>query len=193
MFIFVLASEWFHRRFVSGHRRFVNDPSTFTSVLTCIFTFNFNKTQMNSNIQDADTKRLNSILSDITKSYFITSAVFHEYFKRMLDISLRTSLHLKDKYLNNIYNVEYFYSFIDHAVNYRIGTVKAKPNKCNFVYSFTTPYSVEESLDDILDKIMYSAYPVEVLVPFKNNLDSFIHDDRIVNIVLSKLDTRVIV
>lgn len=127
-------------------------------------------------------------MNDILKAYMRAAPLFHEHFKRLFDISLHTTLMIKDKYIKTLYQDEDLYKLIDDSVKYRIGLQTAEPNKNNFIYSMSNPYMLTESLDDILQKIMYSAYPVSLLNEFRNYLVSYINDDRIVDLALSKLE-----
>lgn len=139
-------------------------------------------------IPNPETNQLQTILSDIDKAYQSVASSFHTHFKNMFDLSLHTSLMIKDKYLKSLYNDIDLFTFIDDAVRHRIGTRTNRPSKNNFIYSMNDPYLLTESLDDILYKIMYSAYPVEILSKLKDALENYIKDDRIIDIVLSKLE-----
>lgn len=134
-------------------------------------------------------KKLAAIYQDISKAYNAASSLFHSHFKGLFDNSLRTELMIKEKYIQSLYDNENLYSFVDECVRYRIGILSREPNKNKFIYSMNDPYMLTESLDDILHRIMYSAYPNMLINEFKHYLDSYIHDERIVNVILSKLET----
>lgn len=151
--------------------------------------FHFYNIQMQKQKQPSDNiKKLNEVLINVAKAYEAASNEFHNYFKRAFDLSLRTDLMVKEKYIKSLYNDVDLFKFIDETVRYRIGITSKEPNKSKFLYSMNDPYMLTESLDDILYRIMYSAYPPELLNEFRNYLVSYVHDDRIIDLMLSKLE-----
>ena len=162
--------------------------------LTLVLLPYFNINQMSTGkqkIPQTNNERLSLIMNDINKAYTNAANVFHAHFKQIFDTSLRTDLMVKEKYIKSLYRPDDLYEFIDAAVRYRIGVTTIEPPKNKFIYSMTDPYMITESLDDILHRIMYSAYPANVIKEFKNYLDGYIYDERIVDLIVSKLEIAV--
>lgn len=129
-----------------------------------------------------------SIMNAIARAYDRASVDFHEYFKREFDLLLRTSVRTKEKYIRSLYNDSDLNQLIDDAVRYRIGMSNNEPDKNKFIYSMNDPFALGETLDDILQKIMYSAYPEDVVRNFRCQLVNYNIDDRIIDVVMSKLE-----
>ena len=130
-------------------------------------------------------------MNSISKAYDRSSIDFHEYFKKEFDMMLRTTLRSKEKYIRSLYNDSDLNNLIDEAVRYRIGMNSAEPDKNKFIYSLNDPFAMVDSLDEILSKIMYSAYPEEILSNFRCQMQNYNVDDRIIDIVMSKLELPV--
>lgn len=135
--------------------------------------------------------KLSVILNDILKAYTAAAPIFHEHFKQTFELSLYSAAALKSKYIHKLYDEAELFAFIDASVKYRLGLSKDAPNNSRLIYSMANPYTVTESLDDILDRIMYSAYPLKLIQEFKHYLECYIHDERIVDLMLSKLEVDV--
>lgn len=130
-------------------------------------------------------------MTDIAKAYAMASPVFHECYKQIFDISLRTTLRMKDKHIRSLYKESDLNTFIDEAIRYRIGLSQKEPNKNNFVYSMNDPYTLTESLDEILYKIMYSACPEAALLELRQYLEGYNIDERVIDVVMSKLEVNI--
>lgn len=141
-----------------------------------------------SNIVKNDSPK--NITINIFKAYCACATTFHEYFKKQFEIELRTNFKLKDKYLDNMYQDKDLYQFIDECIQYRIGLTDIEPNGQKFSYRFDDCYEKTESLDQILERIMYSAFPAEILLTFKNALDSYVGNEQISDLILSKLENN---
>lgn len=132
-----------------------------------------------------------AIMTDIAKAYMMAAPKFHECYKQIFDISLRTTLRMKDKYVQSLYRESDLNCFIDEAIRYRIGLSQKEPNRNNFIYSMNDPYMLTESLDDILYKIMYSACPEEALMELRQYLEGYNLDERVIDVVMSKLEVNI--
>lgn len=130
-------------------------------------------------------------MNSISKAYDRSSINFHEYFKHEFDMMLRTTLRSKEKYIRSLYNDSDLNNLIDEAVRYRIGMSNAEPDKNKFIYSLNDPFAIVTTLDEILNKIMYSAYPEDILRNFRCQMSNYNVDDRIIDIVMSKLELPV--
>lgn len=134
--------------------------------------------------------KLSGILIDISKAYMAAAPLFHDHFKQMFELSLYSNITLKSKYIHKLYDELELYDFVDSAVKYRLGISKDAPNSSKLIYSMANPYATTVILDDILEKIMYSAYPLKLIQEFKHYLECYIHDERIVDLMLSKLEVE---
>ena len=144
--------------------------------------------QSNKRQLSEDERKMLDIMSNIRKAYYLTASSFHNYFKTEFDITLRTDLHVQEKYIKQLYDDVDLFRFVDESVLYRIGTTQVPPNTDKFFYSMNDPYLLTESLDSVLHRIMYSAYPPDLINELRANLSNHINDDRIVNLVLGKLE-----
>lgn len=131
-----------------------------------------------------------NITINIFKAYRACLPTFNEYFKKQFEIILRTNFRLDDEYLDNMYQDKDLYQFIDECLQYRLELSDIEPNEQKFSYRFNDCYEKTESLDKILERIMYSAFPVELLLIFKNALDSYVGNERITDLMLSKLENN---
>lgn len=151
----------------------------------------FYNNQMQKQTQPSENiKKLAEVLTNVSKAYTAAAPVFHNYFKRIFDLSLRTDLMIKEKYIKTLYDDDALFRLVDETVRYRLGLTSREPNRSAFLYSMNDPYMLTETLDSVLYRIIYSAYPPEVLDEFRNFLNTYVHDERIVDLMLSKLESN---
>lgn len=135
-------------------------------------------------------KKVNNIIQILKKSYELYANDFHEYFIQQFNSSLISSS-LSDGDLN--YNTSLLESFIDKCIYYRLGISDVQPSTASILYNLSTslsPIAYSESLDDIMDKLVYGAYPSRLINKLRSQLEAHLLSQPIIDLITSKLETQ---
>lgn len=142
------------------------------------------------NPQREQSNRVSAIISISKKAYKECSEKFHDYFEQMFVRTVSVNLMRKEKHVLNRNNREMLCEFIDDCVLYRLELISEEPDKNSLLYSFSNPYDVSVSLDEVMESLVYGAYPVNLVKTFKDTLEQYITDQRIVDVIVSRLETN---
>ena len=133
--------------------------------------------------------KVDTILNIVKNVYSRCSELFHEYFIREFKSSV-ISMNLHNKKLLE-FDEESFCKFIDDCIMYRLGLTIKEPKASDIIYNLSESVNPEiytESLDDILEKLIYSALPQNLVNQIKSRIESYDLDENVVNLIISKLE-----
>lgn len=136
-------------------------------------------------------KKVEAILTLTMNAYKQCSDLFHEYYLNEFKndiISVYQHNKLILKFDESIFN-----KFVDSGIMYRLGINSKKPNKKDIMYDlseFVSPDNYSVSLDDVLEKLIYSAVPSNLIHQIKSRLSPNL-DEYVVDLIISKLETSV--
>lgn len=136
-------------------------------------------------------KKVNNIIQILKKSYELYSNDFHEYYLQQFNSSLISSSSFSDGDLK--YNTQLLESFIDKCIYYRLGISDIQPSTASILYNLSTslsPTEYSESLDDIMDKLVYGAYPSRLINKLRSQLESHSLPQSVIDLITSKLETQ---
>ena len=142
------------------------------------------------NSQKEQSNKVAAIISISKKAYNECSERFHDYFEQSFIRTVSVNLQRREKHVLNANNREILYNFIDNCVLYRLELVSEEPDKNNLLYSFSNPYDMSASLDEIMESLVYGLYPIELVKTYKDTLEQYINDQRIVDVIVSRMETE---
>lgn len=142
------------------------------------------------NSQKIQSNKVAAIISISKKAYNECSEKFHDYFEQLFIRTVSVNLQRREKHVLNANSREILHDFIDNCVLYRLELVSEEPNKNDFLYSFSNPYDMSSSLDEIIESLVYSVYPTELVKTYKDTLEQYINDQRIVDVIVSRMETE---
>ena len=134
-------------------------------------------------------KKVTAILNIVKNIYKECSPIFHEYFIGDFKASI-VSLNLQNKKIL-MFDEDAFCKFIDECITFRLGLHTNEPKASSIIYDLSSNVSPEvytESLNDILERLIYSALPANLVKEIKERLESYTLDEAIVSLILSKLE-----
>ena len=134
-------------------------------------------------------KKVDAILTIVLNSYKQCSNIFHEFFINEFKTNI-ISENLHDKRLLK-FDEDLFCSFIDTCIIYRLGISTKEPKIKDIVYDLSmdvNPEIYSVPLDSVLEKLIYSALPSNLVYQLKFRIDSYNLDESIVNLIISKLE-----
>ena len=135
-------------------------------------------------------KKVNNIIQILKKSYELYSADFHEYYIQRFNSSLISSSSFSGVLK---YNTSLLESFIDKCVYYRLGISDVLPTTNSIIYEISvslSPTEYSESLDDIMDELVYGAYPSRLINKLRSQLESHSLSQSVIDLITSKLETQ---
>ena len=134
-------------------------------------------------------KKIDAILTIVKNSYKQCSNVFHEFFINEFKANI-ISENLYDKQLLK-FNETLFCSFVDNCMMYRLGISTKEPKLKDIIYDLSlnvNPEIYSVPLDSVLEKLIYSALPKNLVDQLKSRIDSYDLDESIVNLIITKLE-----
>lgn len=131
-----------------------------------------------------------AIISLCKKAYTDCSSKFHNYFENEFVRTFLVNSVKRDKHIISKSNRDILYNFIDSCVLYRLELTNERPDKSNLLYSFANPFDANDSLDDLLESLVYGMYPATLVKEFKDSLEQRISDERIVDLMVTKLEVK---
>lgn len=135
-------------------------------------------------------KKVDSILAIVKNSYKQCSDIFHEFFINEFKTNI-ISENLYDKRLLK-FNENLFCLFIDECIMYRLGISTKEPKLKDIIYDLSSDVNPEiysVPLDSVLEKLIYSALPNNLVYQLKSRIDSYNLDESIVNLIISKMES----
>lgn len=137
-------------------------------------------------------KKVNAILTIVKKVYKQCSGDFHEYYIQDLNSRITSSFMHNKSMLD--FDKTKFSNFVDECIMYRLGINPVMPKTGNVIYDLSTNIAPElytVSLDEVLSKLIYHAVPVELISHMKSLIESYDLDEKIVDHIISKLETNI--
>lgn len=134
-------------------------------------------------------KKVEMILSIVKKTYQQCSKYFHEYYKNEFTANI-ISLNLHNKQILN-FNDSIFSKFVDECMMYRLGITVKEPRVRDVVYDLSADINPEIysiPLDTVLEKLIYSAVPVNLINELKSRIEGYDLDEAVVDLIISKLE-----
>ena len=134
-------------------------------------------------------KKVDAILTIVKNSYKQCSNVFHEFFINEFKTNI-ISENLYDKRLLK-FDETLFCSFVDNCIMYRLGISTKEPKLKDIIYDLSldvNPEIYSVPLDSVLEKLIYSALPSNLIYQLKIRIDSYNLDESIVNLIISKME-----
>lgn len=133
-------------------------------------------------------KKVDAILTLVVNAYKQCSPLFHEYYLNDFKNNI-VSIHLHNKLLLK-FDETLFNKFVDSCIMYRLGITNKEPAKKDIMYDLSSNtngevYSVP--LDEVLQKLIYSAIPSKLIHQLKSRIDPSL-DPSVVNLIISKLE-----
>lgn len=129
------------------------------------------------------------IISIANKAYLSCKSCFHDYFERQFNESISLKLSRKQAREMTAPNFRsQLHELIDISVLYRLELSNDPPDVTNLLYSFDSPSLFADELDDVLDKLIYSAYPVELVKVYRDALSFHIDDDQIIDVLSARIE-----
>ena len=135
-------------------------------------------------------KNLSNILALAKKAYMSCRSKFHEYFESEFIRNFLVNSIKRDKHIINKTNQQTLYDLIDNSVLYRLELSTLPPDKTDLLYSFANPFDAAVSLDELLESLVYSAFPASLVKEYKDALEQHIYDSRIVDLIISRLECK---
>lgn len=132
---------------------------------------------------------VDNILAIIKTVYKNCAHEFHEYYLSKFNSSLAL-VYLHDKHVMD-YDQRVLTKFIDDCMMFRLKITITKPLKSDIMYQLANnvnPNLFTESLDSILEELIYSAVPSKLVDRLKQQLEMYNLDQNVLGLVLSKLD-----
>lgn len=147
--------------------------------------FTNNTINANLNIKNS----LSKILKDCHKAYMYCRNVFHQYFNQRMKILISHSLDKfnVDEYMTTCVN-RTLNDFIDECVLYKLELKNDIPDYKELLYSFDNPVLMDKSVDDVFEELVYRAYPVSLVIEFKDALEMYVKDENVIDLFISKLE-----
>jgi hypothetical protein len=134
-------------------------------------------------------KKVGSILTLTINAYKQCSDIFHEfYLNEFKNNIISTYLHNK---LILKFDESSFTKFIDSCIMYRLGVSNKRPDKKDIMYDLSSSISPETysvPLDEVLEKLIYSAVPSSLIHQLKSRISSSM-DEIVVDLIISKLES----
>lgn len=134
-------------------------------------------------------KKIDAILTIVKNSYKQCSNVFHEFFINEFKVNI-ISENLYNKQLLK-FNETLFCSFVDNCMMYRLGISTKEPKLKDIIYDLSldvNPEIYSVPLDSVLEKLIYSALPKNLVDQLKSRIDAYDLDESVVNLIITKLE-----
>lgn len=141
-------------------------------------------------MNSSQTQRVvDNILSTIKNVYKTCANDFHQHYLLKFNSSLSSKI-LYDKRVMN-YDKKILTKFIDDCIMFRLKINIKPPLKSDIMYqlcSYVNPNLFTESLDSILEELIYSAIPSHLVDRLKQQLEIYDFDQAVISLILAKLD-----
>ena len=133
--------------------------------------------------------KVNAIMTILNKIYKQCSEDFHEYYINEFKLNI-VSLNIHNSNILK-FNEQRFCEFIDNSILYRLGIRIKKPVLSDIVYDLSlnvNPEVYSVPLDIIMEKLLYSSVPSQIVSRFNSLIESYDLDTDVVNLIMSKLE-----
>lgn len=154
----------------------------------------FSLSEMNSSYKrsrtsDHSQSEVENILNTIKSVYKNCAQEFHEHYASIFNSALSHNAICDKRILK--YDQSVFAKFVDDCMMFRLKVTIKEPLKSDIMYQLcpsVNPNLYTESLDSILEELIFSAIPTRLVDRLKQQLEIYQFDPLVLDLVLSKLE-----